>query len=102
MQRVLYLPMLAKQRHGGSARRPGGVSGVAQRRVIPQKFACARENLGSITFFTFRAKAMTEKVAVQLKNKVSRIYLIWGAVFIALFLAISAIGIFLGALNLDA
>lgn len=45
---------------------------------------------------------MTEKVAVQLRNKVSRIYLIWGAVFIALFLAISAIGIFLGALNLDA
>ncbi len=45
---------------------------------------------------------MTEKVAVQLKNKVARIYAIWGAVFIALFLAISAIAVFLGALNLDA
>lgn len=86
----------------GRRANPGRVSGAAWGRFIPWESVCARENLGSIGFFNFQAKAMTEKVAVQLRNKVSRIYLIWGAVFIALFLAISAIGIFLGALNLDA
>jgi hypothetical protein len=45
---------------------------------------------------------MTEKTAVQLRNKIGKRYAIWAAVFIALFLGISAIGVFLAALNLDA
>jgi hypothetical protein len=45
---------------------------------------------------------MSENRAVAAKNKIARIYAFWGAVFIAIFLGISLIWVFLSALNLDA
>jgi hypothetical protein len=45
---------------------------------------------------------MTEKRAVLIKNKVAKSYAFWAAVFIALFIGISVIWVFLASLNLDA
>jgi hypothetical protein len=45
---------------------------------------------------------MSENRAVQLKNKVAKSYLIWGAALTALLIAVSVIWVFLASLNLDA